>query len=145
MRTPQQIRNEVKKGCGDKYIGLGLECGNKRSFNNERIYYCPICLAKLSILTEYDKAMKEMIKRFFDGNIPYYEKNDAKIENGKEIRSRTYLGLSYEQKDILKRELLSKIGDNSQENKSIIPVAGKLVTKGSPDTSKIRDNSEVEK
>ena len=63
MKTPQQIRNEVKKGCGDKYIGLGLECGNKRSFNNERIYYCPICLAKLSILTEYDKSIKEKIER----------------------------------------------------------------------------------
>jgi hypothetical protein len=93
--TPQQIKNEVEKGCGKYIRGNKLlidrdwehdnyTCGVKR--------LCPSCLAKLSILTEYDKSIKEMIL------------------NLKEIY--TEKGMCVLSKDI--KELLSKIGDNSE-------------------------------
>jgi hypothetical protein len=62
----------VEKGCG-KYIGnvvrlsflIDYKCGDliwDEVKNIKEIKYCPSCLAKLSILTEYDKSIKEMIE-----------------------------------------------------------------------------------
>lgn len=58
-KTPQQIRNEVEKGCGELW-GVDNRCGEH--LGDGSIDYCPSCLAKLSILTEYDKSIKEMIE-----------------------------------------------------------------------------------
>ena len=78
MKTPQQIRNEVEKGCGKvtNWYELKRLCGTFEDLkHSEHIILCPSCQAKLSILTEYDKAMKEEIKEptgyrrgFIDGH-----------------------------------------------------------------------------
>ena len=108
MKTPQQIKNEVEKGCG-KYIGTWktsqkIICG---CYTN-MLELCPSCQAKLSILTEYDKAIKEMIlkmkskARESSFMITYGNSDMFKIMNiyDKEID-----------------KLLSKIGDVSEVEK----------------------------
>ncbi len=67
MKTPQQIKNEVEKGCGewfdeefDDCLQSRWICGKK--YLNYKTDLCPKCKAKLSILTEYDKSIKEMIE-----------------------------------------------------------------------------------
>ena len=97
MKTPQQIKNEVEKGCG-KYIGTWktsqkIICG---CYTN-MLELCPKCQAKLSILTEYDKSIKVLIKDYFD-----------------ELYGRTNMGMF---KKELPDELLSKIGDVSEVEK----------------------------
>ena len=106
MKTPQQIRNEVekekerinikeelRKGCGKKitYPNYHLYCGDSNSL---RQVFCPKCKAQLSILTEYDKSIKEMIenKMSYVKDSPYYHKSTI----------------------IVLKELLSKIGDVQQ-------------------------------
>lgn len=107
MKTPQQIKNEVEKeieelikGCGEPYgideidltcyeDNLCDECENKLA----------CCRDKLSILTEYDKSIKEMIekriklvksvrkevddieKRFCDAKVEELNKIPQEIEN----------------------------------------------------------------
>jgi len=96
MKTPQQIKNEVEKGCGEYYentanFGLREYCG----LYDGEIKLCPNCGAKLSILTEYDKAIKEMIELFKDDSI--YTGRIVKFE--------------------IKNRMFSKIGDNSEVEK----------------------------
>ena len=77
MKTPQQIRNEVEKGCGiflyedefgdkDDLFNHDVNCGTYLVRDN-KLVLCPSCQAKLSILTEYDKAIKEMIEDLLKG------------------------------------------------------------------------------
>jgi len=67
MKTLSEIKEELKKGCGKwTYSGTDraiddFECGNNNN-HKEINKLCPLCKAKLSILTEYDKAIKEMIE-----------------------------------------------------------------------------------
>jgi hypothetical protein len=116
MKTPQQIRNEVEKGCGEEIVTIGtttyedeyedeeantIYCGD---YNNE---LCPKCKAQLSILTEYDKSIKKMIENLDmgvrdDWNIP--EKYFLKEDVAKAFKE-------------MKKELLSKIGDDSEVEK----------------------------
>ena len=109
MKTPQQIKNEVEKGCG-KYIGTWktsqkIICG---CYTN-MLELCPSCQAKLSILTEYDKAIKEMIEDLLKGfrtqigyRIIHENNEDRELFSFKQIKL------------FLKQELLSKIGDVQQ-------------------------------
>lgn len=94
MKTPQQIKEEVEKGCGI-YDMINPEfersCGDIL-FNNT-IFYCPICKAKLSILVEYDKAIKEIIESLDFSNI---------------IRQSKVKGACVIEEEI-KQEILSKI------------------------------------
>jgi len=104
--TPQQIRNEVEKGCGKKFRWKGFYCGAKYPNKNE-LMFCPTCQAKLSILTEYDKSIKEIIEKINDPEI---------IANwGKTPQERLVI-LKYvtEWKKLINEELLSRIGDNSE-------------------------------
>ena len=51
------------KGCGVGFDIINDEiiyCGDYN--NSDKIQLCPSCKAQLSILTEYDKSIKEMIK-----------------------------------------------------------------------------------
>ena len=108
MKTPQQIRNEVEKKDYkevDKWIEECDVDGRMIEFeffdsDIEDLKNC-IKREKLSILTEYDKSIKVLIKDYFD-----------------ELYGRTNMGMF---KKELPDELLSKIGDdsdNSQENLS---------------------------
>ena len=109
MKTPQQIKNEVEKGCG-KYIGTWktsqkIICG---CYTN-MLELCPKCQAKLSILTEYDKSIKEMIEE----RVNFYKKLwlkavDEQNKHQEDIFYNTYFNL---------KELLSKIGDVSEVEK----------------------------
>ena len=112
MKTPQQIKNEVEKGCGKKCegcleghgYGKLFKCGEHYGFAGIDDYgfeLCPSCQAKLSILTEYDKSIKEMIESF---------RKEIKELDREEFYN----------EDCFKRVLfkidniLSKIGDGSQ-------------------------------
>ena len=121
MKTPQQIRNEVEKGCGiflyedefgdkDDLFNHDVNCGTYLVRDN-KLVLCPSCLAKLSILTEYDKSIKEMIEEL------QKKVRRMLIDNSKcdctEWTTR-YGDIS----DVcfweFKKELLSKIGDVQQ-------------------------------
>jgi len=102
MKTPQQIRNEVEKGCGEIFVDEnGNDAPCKLLYCNRTIpepHLCPSCLAKLSILTEYDKSIKEMIEDLiFHKSRPDSYNQNIKIINVSDIK-----------------ELLSKIGDVQQ-------------------------------
>ena len=106
MKTPQQIKNEVEKGCGKYIEEEDRDCGHDYDYyeDEKRDYVikktgfdkwlCLSCQAKLSILTEYDKSIKEMIKQAFLNWLEDTTDSPFKIE----------------------KELLSKIGDNSEHN-----------------------------
>ena len=110
MKTPQQIRNEVEKGCG-KYIGTWktsqkIICG---CYTN-MLELCPKCQAKLSILTEYDKAIKEMIEDLLKGfrtqigyRIIHENNEDRELFSFKQIKL------------FIEQELLSKINSVSTQ------------------------------
>jgi len=101
MKTPQQIRNEVEKKDYkevDKWIEECDVDGRMIEFeffdsDIEDLKNC-IKREKLSILTEYDKSIKEMIenKMSYVKDSPYYHKSTI----------------------IVLKELLSKIGDVQQ-------------------------------
>lgn len=133
-KTPQQIKNEVEKGCGERFVKWDngywyFICGGISKTNKftgdevtiNPIPYCDKCQAKLSILTEYDKAMKEMI----EDNLVLVERTIF-IDNFKILNWRTYIkgreecwankNPSIVIKKI-KEELLSKIGDGSEVEK----------------------------
>ena len=79
--TPQQIKNEVEKGCRErgKFDGHGFWiCGLTQI--DSGTYYCPVCSAKLSILTEYDKSIKEMIERLRESVWLVNSSNDRTLE-----------------------------------------------------------------
>jgi len=106
MKTPQQIRNEVEKGCGEIFVDEnGNDAPCKLLYCNRTIpepHLCPSCLAKLSILTEYDKSIKEMIEDWkrnsilkYDDDCPYCQRHISNTI-------------------IQAKELLSKIGDVQQ-------------------------------
>jgi hypothetical protein len=100
MKTPQQIKNEVEKGCGKvtNWYELKRLCGTFEDLkHSEHTILCPSCLAKLSILTEYDKSIKEMILKL---SITQNKEVPIIIEEGTEF--------------IFTKELLSKIGDVQQ-------------------------------
>jgi hypothetical protein len=107
--TPQQIRNEVEKGCGEFLamfygdINYRVRCGDINPISKEKVL-CNKCEAKLSILTEYDKSIKDIIKKDLN---TCEEMIKATIKN--EIANGKWISISIE----LKR-LLSKIGDNSE-------------------------------
>ena len=109
MKTPQQIRNEVEKGCGKvtNWYELKRLCGTFEDLkHSEHIILCPSCQAKLSILTEYDKSIKEMIEE----RVNFYKKLwlkavDEQNKHQEDIFYNTYFNL---------KELLSKIGDVQQ-------------------------------
>ena len=98
MKTPQQIRNEVEKGCGKvtNWYELKRLCGTFEDLkHSEHIILCPSCQAKLSILTEYDKAIKEMIE---------------------DLSNIEFMGVSGNQaRKLIQEELLSKIGEEKQD------------------------------
>ncbi len=116
-KTPQQIRNEVEKGCGKL---IPLEENNPNSWKvtcgawiNDKIRLCSSCLIKLSILTEYDKSIKEMIENFrqeLKHCDEFFNVND--YENTQSTDK--FMGIV---ELFLKQELLSKIGDNSEVKK----------------------------
>jgi len=97
MKTPQQIKNEVekeieklKKTQPDVTIGLnGLHWIEKDKIKIMKLE------AQLSILTEYDKSIKEMIEEMEDTHCCFTDWRN----NGKRIWV---------------KELLSKIGDVQQ-------------------------------
>jgi len=130
MKTPQQIKSEVEKGCGKAgKIFKGVkgqywyaDCGKPYLWerdNGKNIplnkYLCPSCLAKLSILTEYDKSIKEMIENL-KLDIDEFDKEEKKRFK-KEVftEEQVYWILWLYEKKI--KELLSKIGDNSEVEK----------------------------
>ena len=104
-KTPQQIKNEVEKGCGKvtNWYELKRLCGTFEDLkHSEHIILCPSCQAKLSILTEYDKSIKEMIEDWkrnsilkYDDDCPYCQRHISNTI-------------------IQAKELLSKIGDVQQ-------------------------------
>jgi len=105
-KTPQQIRNEVEKGCGVTFGDCYYEDMNPRECGKDKLHYCEDCRAKLSILTEYDKAIKEMIEE----RVNFYKKLwlkavDEQNKHQEDIFYNTYFNL---------KELLSKIGDVQQ-------------------------------
>ena len=111
-KTPQQIRNEVEKGCGedlkrkvfegntDLYCGLEVFISEKVGLKR---VYCDKCKAKLSILTEYDKSIKEMIEELDDFRRPVTDKEELF-----DFKQRMHRKI---------KQLLSKIGDNSEVEK----------------------------
>ena len=117
MKTPQQIRNEVEKGCGiflyedefgdkDDLFNHDVNCGTYLVRDN-KLVLCPSCQAKLSILTEYDKSIKEMIEE----RVNFYKKLwlkavDEQNKHQEDIFYNTYFNL---------KELLSKIGEEKQD------------------------------
>jgi hypothetical protein len=57
MKTPQQIRNEVEKGCGEKNIfNSGFNCGEMGNFGE--IVYCSSCQAKL----DYKLGLRQIVR-----------------------------------------------------------------------------------
>jgi hypothetical protein len=102
-KTPQQIRNEVEKKIKELKKDMPY-C--KISLNNWEVLE-----AKLSILTEYDKSIKEMIEDLekqadsFD-LMDFTNPRDISI-----LRQGTKIGFKR------LKELLSKIGDNSEVEK----------------------------
>jgi hypothetical protein len=69
-KTPQQIKNEVEKGCGNDFVkklpfGTTEEVWGEKEYlltcPDEKYGICPFCQAKLSILTEYDKAIENKL------------------------------------------------------------------------------------
>ena len=124
MKTPQQIRNEVEKGCG-VCIEWGLdgqvirECGDIDDYGE--VEWCPQCSAKLSILTEYDKSIKEMIEKVLSilkegcGVNFVLEEQDCICGDDFEYEDKVKVLLCELCLDKIKRiELLSKIGDVQQ-------------------------------
>jgi hypothetical protein len=105
-KTPQQIKNEVEKGCGMKFDENRYYCTGEGGFT------CPSCLAKLSILTEYDKSIKEIIDRLEKEYREAEIKQKGICPNVKEMTDGALIVL-----DRLREELLSKIGDNSEVEK----------------------------
>ncbi|HQB18903.1 MAG TPA: hypothetical protein PL092_03060 [Candidatus Pacearchaeota archaeon] len=108
MKTPQQIRNEVEKKDYkevDKWIEECDVDGRMIEFeffdsDIEDLKNC-IKREKLSILTEYDKSIKEMIEDLiFHKSRPDSYNQNIKIINVSDIK-----------------ELLSKIGDVSEVEK----------------------------
>ena len=93
MKTPQQIRNEVEKEIGD-LTQKGMLLTNKKDIENFAILIISK-RAQLSILTEYDKSIKEMIKQAFLNWLEDTTDSPFKIE----------------------KEPLTKIGDNSEVKK----------------------------
>ncbi len=88
--TPQQIRNEVEKEikpCSCQEGDYCIHMVNK---------------AKLSILTEYDKSIKEELNNFWNTNFSNEKLKDDEI---------IYCSVGEW------RKLLSKIGDNSEVEK----------------------------
>ena len=116
--TPQQIKNEVEKGCGKYIIGSKVLIGRDWEHDNytcgvKRL--CPSCLAKLSILTEYNESIKEMILEFEKG----YKSNLKQLKN--DIQGNSIpLKVCYEDfKEVtlgVIKELLSKIGEEKQDD-----------------------------
>ena len=104
-KTPQQIKNEVEKGCGiflyedefgdkDDLFNHDVNCGTYLVRDN-KLVLCPSCQAKLSILTEYDKSIKEMIE---------------------DLSNIEFMGVSGNQaRKLIQEELLSKIGEEKQD------------------------------
>ena len=104
MKTPQQIKNEVEKEINR--LVLDKDFIDKESDDDfQRVLELR---AQLSILTEYDKSIKEMIEEII-------EKKKESLMNDNLIigdwwSSEIFTGLEID-------ELLSKIGDNSEVEK----------------------------
>ena len=124
MKTPQQIKNEVEKEIKDLEETLNYRIDlryngdvekNKAEINKIELEIFGLH-SKLSILTEYDKSIKEMIEDFFIKEDVILKKVDNKI---------AYLMISRnishkEERDELiklRQELLLKIGDDSEVEK----------------------------
>ena len=107
MKTPQQIRNEVEKGCGVVFGDCYYEDMNPRECGKDKIHYCKECRDRINILTEYDKSIKEMI-----------EELKEKLE-GEEYRDDEYTSyrnfMNGQISQIIDEELLSKIGEEKQD------------------------------
>jgi hypothetical protein len=135
MKTPQQIRNEVEKeiedlrqGCGNKIedneefdLDCGEEIDNPNSESGCSFLLCEECKeklikaeAKLSILTEYDKSIKEMIEEFEERLISLLTMDGFGYHPEKEQNRIIKRDVEETCKRVIK-ELLSKIGDNSEE------------------------------
>jgi hypothetical protein len=104
MKTPQQIKNEVEEEIERYNYNIPFKDDKQRLQKQRELK------AQLSILTEYDKSIKEIIEDIFKlikryGDEVNYEHN----------------GFVYKMKDIIwfqdmisKMKILSKIGDNSE-------------------------------
>ena len=114
MKTPQQIRNEVEKGCGKvtNWYELKRLCGTFEDLkHSEHIILCPSCQAKLSILTEYDKSIKEMIERLKDKDfIMSILQEDVTIDVEEGMKFIDIDGV----RNKIDKQILSKIGDVQQ-------------------------------
>ncbi len=99
MKTPQQIRNEVEKGCGERLVYYEPFTEPEACGTNMygKIIICKECENKLSILTEYDKAIKEMIE-------------ELRLKH----KGNAFISLI----DEYSEELLSKIGEEKQDEKT---------------------------
>jgi hypothetical protein len=132
MKTPQQIKNEVEKEFKRKVYLLERKSYLSQKINSEialsdeerkEFVLTPSSniiqgemkelKAKLSILTEYDKSIKEMIDNFrtkLRQCDEFFNVNDYKNTQSTD----KFMGIV---ELFLKQELLSKIGDNSEVEK----------------------------
>lgn len=138
MKTPQQIINEVEKGCGKLFKPeyFGITCG-ERSPLTGNIMLCGGCENKLSILTEYDKSIKEMIKGILNPfNLTAEDFKDSKNEwfyfRYKELLSK----IGSKQEVLAKFQQEAEIGDNSDNSQQEDEGLHKNSSHSSPDTRK---------
>jgi hypothetical protein len=134
-KTPQQIKNEVEKeieeireGCNKEWSDesgdyiCGEDFDNPNADSGCSFFLCDNCMeklikaeAKLSILTEYDKSIKEMIDRLEKEYREAEIKQKGICPNVKEMTDGALIVL-----DRLREELLSKIGDDSDIQKGLL-------------------------
>lgn len=115
MKTPQQIKNEVEKEIeelkeeAEKELIIYKE---EKDFFERRKQYSSLQNiiiklrereAKLSILTEYDKSIKEMIEDYFNFQMDYFSRPPT------EINKAIVLLIAN-----MKQELLSKLNEGSK-------------------------------
>ncbi|MFA5396817.1 MAG: hypothetical protein WC346_12490, partial [Methanogenium sp.] len=105
-----------------KGVTFQTQCGNTGF--KDKICLCEVCQAKLSILTEYDKSIKEMIEKVLSilkegcGVNFVLEEQDCICGDDFEYEDKVKVLLCELCLDKIKRiELLSKLGDNSEVKK----------------------------
>jgi hypothetical protein len=124
IKTPQQIKNEVEKEIKrfeDIENGLlEVESVRELELNSNRLFNAK---KRLQILTEYDKAMKEMIKKRVLEIEEVIKENLLSVKKQPQNKQKEYLknvirdNEFYLLRKVELEDFLSKNGDNSEVKK----------------------------
>jgi hypothetical protein len=171
-KTPQQIKNEVEKEINNlEYLERGEVMYGMNEVNKkeiQKLFKHSLAernlweaRAKLSILTEYDKAIKEMtennlLRETAIEDCKWLKENMINVDNDTWIYRKAQWDCLVEFFDLTEQELLSKMGDNSDNSQTELSPCSSSDTQEAQNfqrlknvlkyiLSKIGDNSEVEK